>query len=215
MRGHHGRGRGADHRQRRGQPDDAQRRGLHRGGGATRRPDRQAPSDHQPDQHRLCSQAAHRAQARRPPHRRASQAAALRPVCVGQRRCVGGDLGPQVLTLRDWGGGPEQDEGVRRGVPRRDRVARHHHRPGLLQRQPAPGDQGRRQDRRAHRRADHQRAHRRHAGLRPAREGHRRRGQDHGRLRPRRRHVRHLAARAARRRVRGPRDRGRHDARRR
>ena len=44
------------------------------------------------------------------------------------------------------------------------------HRPRLLQRRPAPGDQGRRQDRRARGQADHQRADRRGARLR-ARQG--------------------------------------------
>ena len=41
-----------------------------------------------------------------------------------------------------------------------------HHRPRLLHRLPAPGHQGRRQDRRPGREADHQRAHRRGPGLR-------------------------------------------------
>ena len=66
------------------------------------------------------------------------------------------------------------------------------HRAGLLQRQPAPGHQGRRPHRRPGRQAHHQRAHRRGAGLRPgqARQG---RPQDR-RLRPGRRHLRHLAS---------------------
>ena len=41
-----------------------------------------------------------------------------------------------------------------------------HHRPGLLHRRPAAGHQGCRQNRRAQRPADHQRAHRRRSGLR-------------------------------------------------
>ena len=45
-----------------------------------------------------------------------------------------------------------------------------HHRPGLLQRRPAPGDQGRRQDRRPRGAAHHQRADRGGARLRPRQE---------------------------------------------
>ncbi len=77
------------------------------------------------------------------------------------------------------------------------------HRSRLLQRRPAPGDQGRRQDRRPRRQAHHQRAHRRLAGLRP-RQGVR---PDDPRLRPRRRHVRRVGAGDRRRRVRGQVDR--------
>ena len=87
----------------------------------------------------------------------------------------------------------------RRGLPRREGRRGGHHRPGLLQRRPAPGDQGRRQDRRPRRQAHHQRAHRGRARLR-ARQGARR---DDPRLRPRRRHLRRLHPRARRRRLRG------------
>ena len=83
------------------------------------------------------------------------------------------------------------------------RRQRGHHRPRLLQRRPAPGDQGRRPHRRPRRQAHHQRADRRLAGLR-ARQGVR---PDDPRLRPRRRHVRRVGARDRRRRVRGQVDR--------
>ena len=73
------------------------------------------------------------------------------------------------------------------------------HRPRVLQRRPAPGHQGRRQDRRPRRQAHHQRAHRRVAGLRP-RQGVR---PDDPRVRPRRRHLRRVRARDRRRRLRG------------
>ena len=86
-----------------------------------------------------------------------------------------------------------------------------HHRPGLLQRRPAPGDQGRRQDRRPRRQAHHQRADRGLARLRP-RQGDR---PDDPRLRPRRRHVRRVGARDRRRRLRGQVDRRRQPPRRR
>ena len=62
------------------------------------------------------------------------------------------------------------------------------HLPRLLQRQPAPGHQGRRPHRRARGAAHHQRAHRGGAGLR-LREGHL---PAHLRLRPGRRHLRRL-----------------------
>ena len=74
-----------------------------------------------------------------------------------------------------------------------------HHRPGLLQRQPAPGHQGRRPDRRPRGAAHHQRADGGGARLRHGQEARR---HDRG-LRPRRRHLRHLRAGDRRRRVRG------------
>ncbi len=73
------------------------------------------------------------------------------------------------------------------------------HRAGLLQRQPAPGHQGRRQDRRPGSAAHHQRADRRRAGLWPGQEEER---NDPG-LRPGRRHLRRDRARSGRRRDRG------------
>ena len=89
---------------------------------------------------------------------------------------------------------------------------RRDHGPRLLQRRPAPGDQGRRQDRRPRGQADHQRADRRLARLR-ARQGD---GRPHDpRLRPRRRHLRRLGARNRRRRLRGEVDRRRQPPRRR
>ena len=79
------------------------------------------------------------------------------------------------------------------------------HRPRVLQRRPAPGDQGRRQGRRPRRQAHHQRADRGRAGLRARQGGDR---PDDPRLRPRRRHVRRVRARDRRRRVRGQGHRG-------
>ena len=66
----------------------------------------------------------------------------------------------------------------------------------VLQRLAAPGDEGRRQDRRPRRAAHHQRADGRRARLRPRQEE----GREGRRVRPRRRHLRHLGARALRRR---------------
>ena len=98
---------------------------------------------------------------------------------------------------------------ARRGrveVPRREGHRGGHHGAGLLQRRPAPGDQGRRPDRRARGAAHHQRAHRRGARLRPGQEGQR----DGAGLRPGRRDVRRQHPRHRRRRGRGPRHGGRH-----
>ena len=65
---------------------------------------------------------------------------------------------------------PAEDEGDRRSLARRDRHAGRHHRSRLLQRRPAPGHQGRRQDRRPRRAAHHQRADGGRARLRPRQE---------------------------------------------
>ena len=61
---------------------------------------------------------------------------------------------------------PPEAEGGRRGVSGLPCHRGGHHRPRLLHRLPAPGHQGRRQDRRPGREAHHQRAHRRGPGLR-------------------------------------------------
>ena len=105
----------------------------------------------------------------------------------------------EILAEPDQRLHPRQDEGDRRGLSRRAGHPGGDHRPGLLQRQPAPGDQGRRPHRRPRRAAHHQRADRGGARLRHGQEAHR---HDRG-LRPRRRHVRHLRAGDRRRRVRG------------
>ena len=86
------------------------------------------------------------------------------------------------------------------------------HRPRVLQQRAARGDEGRRQDRRPQRPADHQRADRGRARLRPRQGGRR---PDDPRLRPRRRHVRRVGARARRRRLRGQVDERRQPPRRR
>ena len=96
-------------------------------------------------------------------------------------------------------------------VPRRAGHRGGDHGAGVLQRRPAPGDQGRRQDRRSRGAADHQRADRGRARLRDGQEG----PGDGAGVRPRRRHVRRLGARGRRRRGRGPRDQRRRPSRRR
>ena len=97
-----------------------------------------------------------------------------------------------VHAARDQRDDPAEAQDRCGGLPRREDHRGGHHRPGLLRRHAAPGDQGRRADRRARRQADHQRADRVGAGLRPRQEGRR----EDRRLRPGRRHVRHLHPRA-------------------
>ncbi len=106
---------------------------------------------------------------------------------------------------------PPQAQGSGRELPGPQGPQGGHHRPGLLQRQPAPGHQGRRPDRRPRGRPDHQRADGRRPGLRARQEEER----EDRRLRPRRRHLRHLGPRRGRRRLRGPLDQRRHPPRRR
>ena len=104
--------------------------------------------------------------------------------------------GQALHAARDLGDDPPEDEADRRGLPRPHGHQGRRHRAGVLQRRAAPGDQGRRQDRRPRRPAHHQRADGRGARLRSRQEE----GREDRRLRPRRRHVRHLRARAVRRR---------------
>ena len=119
--------------------------------------------------------------------------------------------GKQSQPAGDLRAGPAQAEARRRELPRREGHRGGHHRPGLLQRRPAPGHQGRRRDRRPDRQAHRQRAHRGGAGLRPRQEE----GREDRRLRLRRRHLRHLDPRGRRERGRGARHQRRHAPRRR
>ena len=83
---------------------------------------------------------------------------------------VAGPRRQEILPVRNLRLHPHQDEGDRRGPSRREGHAGGDHRSRLLQRRPAPGHQGRRQDRGPRSPAHHQRAHRRGAGLRPGQE---------------------------------------------
>ena len=201
------------HRQPRRIQDDAVDGGDDRGGQAARRSPREAPGDHQRREHRLRRQAAHRAQVE------LAAGEAGRPD-VRRTRSSKGPHGDVRIQLRDKTYSVPEisamilagDEAHRRGVPRSRGHQGGRHGPGVLQRQPAPGHQGRRRDRRARRHPHHQRAHRGRARVRLRQEDRQaRRG-----VRPRRRHVRHLDPRDRRgRRVQGHRDRGRHVPRRR
>ena len=207
-------GRRADrHRLRRRRTDDPVGRRVHQDRRAPRRPARQAPGRHQPGQHRLFDQALHGPPLGRPGDE-AGQGA--RPVQGREgrqeRRRQGRSRRRQELhAAGDQRDDPPEAQDRRRGLSRREGDRGGHHGPGLLRRHPAPGDQGRRPDRRPRRQADHQRADGVGAGLRPRQEA-RREGR---RVRPGRRHVRHLDPRAGRGRLRGQGDQRRHPPRRR
>ena len=108
------------------------------------RPVRQAPGGHQPDQHALRHQAPDRPPVRRPDRRQGQGPGALHDRARRQRRRLGRGEGREILAEPDQRVHPRQDEGDRRGLSRRAGHPGGDHRPGLLQRQPAPGDQGRR-----------------------------------------------------------------------
>ena len=129
-----------------------------------------------------------------------------------QQRRVGGSARQEDGPAGSLGPGADQDEEDGRGLSRRAGDRGGHHRSRLLQRLPAPGDQGRRPHRGPRREAHHQRAHGRGARVRPRQAG-QERPQDRG-LRPGRGHVRHLDHRDRGRRrraaVRGALDQRRH-----
>ena len=170
---------------------------LHEGRPAARRGAREAPAGHEPAEHRLLDQALHGAQVRRGDRGEQDRPVRGRPRPERRRPREGRRQG--VRAAGDQRDDPPEAEGRRRGLPRRGGHRRRHHRPGVLQQRAARGDEGRRQDRRPQRAADHQRADRGLARVRP-RQGAR---PDDPRLRPRRRHVRRVGARARRGRLRG------------
>ena len=195
-----------------GQPPHAVGRRLHQDRRAAGRPGRQAAGRHQPREHRLLDQALHgpplrRSERRdeawsptrssRPQRRRRASSRATRTAGSRRREISAMILQKLKQAAEDYLGQP-----VTRGG---------HHRAGLLQRRAAPGDQGRRQDRRPRGHAHRQRADRGGAGLRARQEE----GRDDRRLRLRRRHLRHLDPRGRRGRRRGQVDQRRHAPRRR
>ena len=177
---------------------------------AARRRAREAPAGDEPAEHDLLDQALHGPQVRRGLGGDEDRPVRGRPGPERRRAREGGGQG--VRAAGDQRDDPPEAQGRRRGVPRRGGHRRGDHRPGLLQQRAARGDEGRRQDRRAQRPADHQRADRRGARVRPRQGGLR---PDDPRLRPRRRHVRRLGARARRGRLRGEGDERRQPPRRR
>ena len=177
---------------------------------AARRGARKAPAGDEPPEHHLLDQALHGPQVRR--GLRGDEDRAVRGRGGPERRRAREGRRQGVRPAGDQRDDPPEAEGRRRGLPRRDGHRRGDHRPGLLQQRPAPGDEGRRQDRRPQRPAHHQRAHRGRARLRPRQGG---LGPHDPRLRPRRRHLRRVGARARRGRLRGEGDQRRQPPRRR
>ena len=172
---------------------------------------RQAPGRDQPEQHALRGEAPDRPPLRRPGRQQGHRPRPLQDRPRRRRRGLGRGGRQEVSAAADQRRHPDQDEGDGRGLPRREGDPGGHHRPGLLQRRPAPGDQGSRRDRRARGPAHHQRADRGRARLWHGPEEVR----HHRGLRPRRRHLRRLRARDRRRRLRGEVDQRRHLPRRR
>ena len=217
MRGHHGRRPVEGHRKQRRRAHHAVDRRLHGRRRDSGRRAGQAAGGHQSEEHAVRGQAADRPAVRgkRGPERH--QPDAVQDQQGAQWRRLGRGARQDHCTAAGFGRSAAQDEEDRRGLSRRDGHRGGDHGAGVLQRLAAPGDQGRRPHRRARRQADHQRADRGGARLRPgqARQG---RSQDRG-LRPGRRHLRHLDHRDRRRRrreaVRGAVDQRRHLPRRR
>jgi len=168
----------------------------------------------EPHQHGVRRQAPDRAQVQRRARAVGHQAVAFqgeeRPRREAHDR--GGLQGREQGVRRrgDQQHGADQDEGDCRGVPGQDHQERRGHRARLLQRQPAPGDQGRGRDRWAERDAHHQRAHRSRNRLWPGQEGHGRGREERAHLRPGRRHFRREPADHRGGHLRGEGDCGRH-----
>ena len=190
-------------RERRGRPHHPVGGRVHRLRRPARRHGGQAPGGDEPREHGVLDQAVHGPQGGR--GQGGGDDRPLQGRRRPERRRPGRGPRQAVLAAGDLGDDPLEAPGGRRGEAGREGRLGGDHRPRLLQRRPAPGDQGRRQDRRPRGEADHQRADRGLARLR-ARQGVR---PDDPRLRPRRRHLRRLGARDRRRRVRGQVDRRR------
>ena len=118
----------------------------------------------------LRHQAPHRTALRRPDGREGQEARPLPDRQRSQRRRLGRSPRQAVFAAADFSLHPAEDEGDGGSQARRDRHPGRHHGSRLLQRRPAPGHQGRRQDRRARGAAHHQRADGGGAGLRPRQE---------------------------------------------
>ena len=185
--------------------------GYHQERRAAGGPGRQAPGHHQP-RHTIYSIKRFMGRAAQRGHR-GSQARALPAWSAGPNGDARVDDRRQAATRRrrSRAHDPAEAQEGRRGLPRRAGERSGHHRARVLQRRPAPGHQGRRQDRRPRRPAHRQRAHRGGAGLRLGQEEER----EDRRVRLRRRHVRHLDPGGRGRRRRGARHQRRHAPRRR
>ncbi len=211
LRRRDGRLRHAGYRERRGRADHAVDGGVHRGQGTPRRPAGEAPGGDQPDQHSVRDQAPDRAPVQRSGHQEGSGPGALPDRRGREPGRLDRRPGRELLAEPDFRLHPAEDEGDRGGPSRRGGLGGGDHGARLFQRLPAPGDQGRRQDRRARGAPHHQRADCGGARLRAGEEGV---GDDRG-LRSGRRHLRHFDPRDRRRGVRGQVDQRRHLPRRR
>jgi molecular chaperone DnaK len=133
-------------------------------------PERQASGRDQPGQHAVRGQASDRPPFKDEVVRKTSGHGALQDRRAPTTATPGSRPRARRWRRRRSRRSPAQDEEDRRGLPRREGHRSGHHRAGLLQRLPAPGHQGRRQDRRAGGQAHHQRADRGGAGLRHGQE---------------------------------------------
>ncbi len=89
---------------------------------------------------------------------------------AGRHQRVAGRAGEEVLAARGLGDGAAEAEAGRRGLPRPAGDQGGHHGAGVLQRRAAPGDEGRRQDRRSRSAPHRQRADGGRAGVRARQE---------------------------------------------
>ena len=170
VRRRHGRHQAQGARERRRRQHHPVHRRIYRRRRAARRPAGQAPGRDQPGQHLLRHQAPDRPALRRPDGGEGQEPRPLQDRQGPERRRLGRGPRQAVFAGADLRLHPAEDEGDGRGQARRDHHAGRHHRPRLLQRRPAPGHQGRRQDRRPRGAAHHQRADRGGARLRPRQE---------------------------------------------
>ena len=193
LRGRDHGGQGAEGHRQRGRlaPDSVGGR-LRREGRGPRRPDRPSSGHHEPREHRVLEQALHGSQVQRSDHAGGDRSASRsRSSPASNGDVVVRDPRQALLAAGDRCARADEAEARRRGVPRRAGDRSGHHRPRVLQRQPAPGDQGRRQDRRPRGQAHHQRADRGRARLRSRQD----QGAADRRVRHGRRHLRHLGPR--------------------
>ncbi len=149
LRRRHGRQGRQGHRECRRRAHDALHRRLHRFRRASGRPAGEAPGGDQSRRHDLRGEAPDRPPLRRSGDREGQEARPLQDRQGRQWRCLGRGPGQEIFALADFRLHPAEDEGNRRVLSRREGREGGHHRSRLFQRRPAPGDQGRRQDRRA------------------------------------------------------------------